>query len=82
MVTEGTSAFVAEPGVYSAEQIAGWKKTTDAVHAKGGRIFMQQSGTQVARPTPTSMAVRAPCPAAHWPLRVRSIPLPAKCPTR
>jgi len=41
MVQEGTSAFVAEPGVYSAEQIAGWKKTTDAVHAKGGRIFMQ-----------------------------------------
>ncbi|TAF74331.1 MAG: alkene reductase, partial [Curvibacter sp.] len=41
MVTEGTSAFVAEPGVYSAEQITGWKKTTDAVHAKGGRIFMQ-----------------------------------------
>jgi N-ethylmaleimide reductase len=41
MVTEGTSAFVAEPGVYSAEQIEGWKKTTDAVHAKGGRIFMQ-----------------------------------------
>ncbi|MDZ7919684.1 alkene reductase [Rhodoferax sp.] len=41
MVTEGTSAFVAEPGVYSAEQIEGWKKTTAAVHAKGGRIFMQ-----------------------------------------
>jgi N-ethylmaleimide reductase len=41
MVQEGTSAFVAEPGVYSAAQIAGWKKTTDAVHAKGGRIFMQ-----------------------------------------
>jgi N-ethylmaleimide reductase len=41
MVQEGTSAFVAEPGVYSEAQIAGWKKTTDAVHAKGGRIFMQ-----------------------------------------
>ncbi|QDL55040.1 alkene reductase [Rhodoferax aquaticus] len=41
MVTPGTSAFVAEPGVYSAEQIEGWKKTTAAVHAKGGRIFMQ-----------------------------------------
>jgi N-ethylmaleimide reductase len=41
MVKEGTSAFVAEPGVYSAEQIEGWKKTTAAVHAKGGRIFMQ-----------------------------------------
>jgi len=41
MVSEGTSAFVAEPGVYSAAQIEGWKKTTAAVHAKGGRIFMQ-----------------------------------------
>jgi N-ethylmaleimide reductase len=41
MVVENTSAFVAEPGIYSAEQIAGWKKTTDAVHAKGGKIFMQ-----------------------------------------
>ncbi len=41
MVTLGTSAFVAEPGVYSAEQMEGWKKTTAAVHAKGGRIFMQ-----------------------------------------
>jgi N-ethylmaleimide reductase len=41
MVTEGTSAFVAEPGVYSAAQIEGWKKTTAAVHARGGRIFMQ-----------------------------------------
>ncbi len=41
MVSEGTSAFVAEPGVYSAEQIEAWKKVTTAVHAKGGRIFMQ-----------------------------------------
>jgi len=29
------------PGIYSAEQIAGWKIITDAVHAEGGRIFMQ-----------------------------------------
>ena len=41
MVSEGTSAFVAEPGIYSAEQIEAWKKVTTAVHAKGGRIFMQ-----------------------------------------
>ena len=41
MVTEGTSAFIAEPGIYSAAQIEAWKLTTDAVHAKGGRIFMQ-----------------------------------------
>lgn len=41
MVMEGTSAFIAEPGIYSAAQIEGWKKTTEAVHAKGGRIYMQ-----------------------------------------
>ncbi|WP_210546851.1 alkene reductase [Rhodoferax sp. PAMC 29310] len=41
MVMPNTSAFVAEAGIYSQEQIEGWKKTTAAVHAKGGRIFMQ-----------------------------------------
>jgi len=29
------------PGIYTAEQIAAWRKVTDAVHAKGGRIFIQ-----------------------------------------
>ncbi|KTC89579.1 alkene reductase [Fluoribacter dumoffii] len=29
------------PGIYSAEQIAGWKLVTDAVHAKGGAIYLQ-----------------------------------------
>ncbi len=29
------------PGMYSDAQAAGWKKITDAVHAKGGRMFSQ-----------------------------------------
>lgn len=29
------------PGICSAEQVAGWKLVTDAVHAGGGRIFIQ-----------------------------------------
>ena len=29
------------PGNFSAEQIAGWKLVTEAVHARGGRIFLQ-----------------------------------------
>lgn len=41
MVIEGNSAFYAEPGIYSEAQIAGWRKVTDAVHAKGGKIFLQ-----------------------------------------
>jgi N-ethylmaleimide reductase len=29
------------PGLYGAEQLQGWKRVTDAVHAKGGRIVVQ-----------------------------------------
>ena len=29
------------PGIWSAEQVEGWKLTTRAVHAAGGRIFLQ-----------------------------------------
>ena len=29
------------PGIHSAEQVAGWKLVTGAVHAAGGRIFLQ-----------------------------------------
>jgi len=41
MVAPNTSAFINEPGIYNAEQIEAWKQVTAAVHAKGGRIFMQ-----------------------------------------
>ncbi len=41
MAMEGNSSFWMEPGIYSAAQVAGWKKVSDAVHAKGGRIFLQ-----------------------------------------
>ena len=41
MVAPDTSAFINEPGIYNDAQIAAWKKVTAAVHAKGGRIFMQ-----------------------------------------
>lgn len=29
------------PGAWSPDQVEGWKLVTDAVHARGGRIFMQ-----------------------------------------
>lgn len=41
MIEEGHSAFVAEPGIYNQLQINGWRKVTDAVHKKGGKIFLQ-----------------------------------------
>ena len=33
--------YPATPGIHSAEQVAGWKLVTDAVHQKGGKIFLQ-----------------------------------------
>ncbi len=47
MVSEGTQisplgkGYAWTPGIYSAEQVAGWRLVTDAVHAKGGLIFAQ-----------------------------------------
>ncbi|MDP4534798.1 alkene reductase [Alkalimonas collagenimarina] len=41
MISEGNSAFWREPGIYSPAQIEAWKQVTDAVHAQGGRIFLQ-----------------------------------------
>jgi N-ethylmaleimide reductase len=41
MAMEGNSAFWREPGVYSQAQVEGWKRVTDAVHAKGGRMALQ-----------------------------------------
>ncbi len=33
--------YVATPGLYTMEQVAAWRRVTDAVHRKGGRIFAQ-----------------------------------------
>lgn len=47
IITEGTQisqqgqGYVWTPGIYSPEQIAGWKAVTDAVHAEGGKIIAQ-----------------------------------------
>ena len=41
MVSAGQSAFLGEPGIYSEEQVAAWRRVTDAVHARGGLIFLQ-----------------------------------------
>ena len=47
IITEGSQicpegqGYVDTPGIHSAEQIAGWRRVTDAVHAQGGRIVVQ-----------------------------------------
>src|SRR5579864_3717400 len=47
IVTEGTQpsddgqGYLTTPGICTDAHVAGWKKITDAVHAKGGHIFIQ-----------------------------------------
>lgn len=40
-ISKRAVGYINTPGIYSAEQVEGWKKITAAVHAKGGRIFIQ-----------------------------------------
>lgn len=47
IITEGTSpspnglGYARIPGIFNKHQVEGWKKITTAVHAKGGKIFVQ-----------------------------------------
>ena len=47
IISEGTSISIAgrgwfgAPGMYSDEQVAGWKRITSAIHAKGSQMFSQ-----------------------------------------
>lgn len=47
IITEGTQISIQAigypytPGIHTDAQVEGWKKVTDAVHEKGGRIFLQ-----------------------------------------
>src|SRR3546814_470091 len=40
-ISKGAQGYQDTPGLYTPEQVAAWRKVTDAVHAKGGRIFAQ-----------------------------------------
>ena len=47
IITEATQispqgmGYPGTPGIHSPEQVGGWLRVTDAVHARGGRIFLQ-----------------------------------------
>jgi N-ethylmaleimide reductase len=71
IVTEGTSpspngiGYARIPGIYSPEQVAGWKLTTNAVHAKGGKIFIQLMHCgRVAHPNNLPAGARMLAPSA------------------
>ena len=74
IITEGTTpsanglGYPRIPGIYTTDQIDGWKKVTTAVHAKGGKIFLQimhtgrvshalnmEEGTQILAPSSVAL---------------------------
>lgn len=71
IITEGTSpspdglGYARIPGLFDAQHVAGWKKTTDAVHAAGSRIFVQLMHTgRVAHPDNLAPDARVVGPSA------------------
>jgi 2,4-dienoyl-CoA reductase-like NADH-dependent reductase (Old Yellow Enzyme family) len=74
IVSEGTypdqegQAFVGQPGIVTDEQVAGWRRVAEAVHARGGRIVLQvMHGGRVTHPdvnggrrvvAPSAIAIR------------------------
>ncbi|BAL89578.1 putative NADH--flavin oxidoreductase/NADH oxidase [Actinoplanes missouriensis 431] len=57
IVTEGTwpvregRTWIGQPGIETAEQVAGWRRVTDAVHEAGGTIVMQiMHGGRISHP--------------------------------
>ncbi|MEI9803744.1 MAG: hypothetical protein WDN48_03805 [Pseudolabrys sp.] len=61
------------PGIFSQEQVKGWKKVTDAVHAGGAKIFVQLMHTGRDRAS-ARICRRA---AGFW--RHRPSPRPGRC---
>ncbi|HLI98813.1 MAG TPA: alkene reductase [Bradyrhizobium sp.] len=55
------------PGIYSKEQIAGWRKITERVHARGGHIFLQL--WHVGRISHTSLQENGGAPVAPSAIR-------------
>ncbi|MDP2760635.1 MAG: alkene reductase [Sideroxyarcus sp.] len=71
IITEGTSpspnglGYARIPGMYSDEQVAGWRKVTEAVHAAGGKIFVQLMHTgRVSHPANMPAGSRVLAPSA------------------
>lgn len=71
IITEGTSpspnglGYARIPGIFSVEQVNGWKKVTSAVHKNGGKIFVQLMHTgRIAHQNNLPFGARVLAPSA------------------
>jgi N-ethylmaleimide reductase len=76
LVTEATQVsqqgqgYQDTPGIYSKDQVEGWKKVTDRVHERGGRIFVQL--WHVGRISHTSLQPNGGNPVAPSAIRAKT----------
>src|ERR1700748_1180869 len=68
-VSQQGQGYQDTPGIYSKEQVAGWRKVTGRVHDKGGRIFIQL--WHVGRVSHTSLQVNGGAPVAPSAVRAK-----------
>lgn len=71
IITEGTSpspnglGYARIPGLFSNEQVQGWRRINDGVHAAGGKIFVQLMHTgRVSHPANMADGTRIVAPSA------------------
>ena len=71
IITEGTSpspnglGYARIPGIFSKQQVEGWKKITSAVHRHGGKIFIQlMHGGRVGHPLNLPQGAQLLAPSA------------------
>src|SRR5689334_24211575 len=68
-VSQQGQGYQDTPGIYSKEQVAGWRKVTDRVHEQGGRIFIQI--WHVGRISHTSLQPNGGAPVAPSAIRAK-----------
>lgn len=90
MLTEATQPSdigqgnINTPGIYTAAHVAGWKQVTSAVHAKGGRVFIQIMHVgRMSHPDNVVGNLQAIAPSAiaprlqlHTPNGMKAVPTP------
>ena len=74
IITEGTSpspnglGYCRIPGIFNEDQVEGWKKTTETVHSKEGKIFVQFMHTgRISYPSNMPIGAQIIAPSAIKP---------------
>ncbi len=68
-VSQQGQGYQDTPGIYSKEQVAGWRKITDRVHERGGHIFIQL--WHVGRVSHTDLQANNAAPVAPSAIRAK-----------